>query len=620
MYLIPKPKERKEKEGSFVLSFRTRIVLKEKTENGFLYAGMLKRCMEEWAGFSPDIVQGMETEGDICLKLCPKLKAEEYHIEIQEKSLLAEAGEEAGILYAVQTICQIIEQQGACLSCMEIKDEPDMPARGYYLDQTRGRVMKLEELKKTADRLCRYKINQLHLYVEHTYLFQGLSEMWRDETPLTAEEIIEFDDYCRRRHIELVPSLATFGHLYTLLSTKSYCGLCELENSEKQPFSFDDRMRHHTINAADNRALPLIKKMIKEYMALFTSSKFNLCADETFDLGRGRSEELAKQKGIHRMYIDYVKELCFFLKEEGKQPMFWGDVICEQPDLIRELPEDVICLNWGYAPDQKEDTCRDLALAGASQYLCPGVCGWNQWMNLLGDAYHNIIRMCAFGRKYHALGILNTDWGDHGHINDPAFSVPGMIYGAAFSWNREEIPFDEINRQISAVEYHDVSEALVGYMAKASEYSIFQWKEAVLYYEMQELGEDKTQVSQLRLSDSQEVMEQTDKSLEDFAYEIKVCAKHMKGKEKEILQKCDIAIEGIRVWNAVGSWLVKTADEKSSEEEGYEIAQRLEKWFMMYKNEWRKSSREGDLNHISEIVFWYADKMRHRERKSCKVK
>ena len=32
--------------------------------------------------------------------------------------------------------------------------------------------------------MCRYKLNQLQLYVEHTYLFRDFSEMWRDQTPL----------------------------------------------------------------------------------------------------------------------------------------------------------------------------------------------------------------------------------------------------------------------------------------------------------------------------------------------------------------------------------------------------------------------------------------------------
>lgn len=33
--------------------------------------------------------------------------------------------------------------------------------------------------------------------------------------------------------------------------------------------------------------------------------------------------------------------------------------------------------------------------------------------------------MCGYAAKYHGIGVLNTDWGDFGHVNDPAFSVRG---------------------------------------------------------------------------------------------------------------------------------------------------------------------------------------------------
>ena len=84
-------------------------------------------------------------------------------------------GDGAGVLYGVETFCQIVQQCGGILPCVQIQDAPDMPNRGYYFDQTRGRVLKLEELKKIADRMCRYKLNQLQLYVEHTYLFRDFS-------------------------------------------------------------------------------------------------------------------------------------------------------------------------------------------------------------------------------------------------------------------------------------------------------------------------------------------------------------------------------------------------------------------------------------------------------------
>ena len=173
------------------------------------------------------------------------------------------------------------------------------------------------------------------------------------------------------------------------------------------------------------------------------------------NLGKGKSKPLADEKGVHRLYIDYVKELCEFLVAKGKKPMFWGDIICAQPELIKELPEETVCLTWGYAAEQREHEAKVMAEAGARQYLCPGVGGWNQWMNLVENSYKNIARMCGYARKYHAEGVLNTDWGDCGHINQPDFSLPGMIYGAVFSWGDDTDSFEELNEQISRLAYGD---------------------------------------------------------------------------------------------------------------------------------------------------------------------
>lgn len=138
--------------------------------------------------------------------------------------------------------------------------------------------------------------------------------------------------------------------------------------------------------------------MIAEYMQLFSSNKFNICADETFCLGKYKSKKLAEERGVHRLYIDYVKELAQFLVENGKIPMFWGDIIWNSPELMKELPESMICLNWGYAPEQREDETRAIAQTGAVQYLCPGVCGWNQWANLIENSY-KILQECAVMRQ-----------------------------------------------------------------------------------------------------------------------------------------------------------------------------------------------------------------------------
>ena len=613
MYLLPKPKTIKEQDGQMLLCHSTHIVMtKEVAETEMHAAKRLQEAIRQETGLILPFSVGEVREGDLSLGIAKTLPEQTYEITIDEKGGQISGGDGAGVLYGVETFCQIVQQCGGILPCVQIQDAPDMPNRGYYFDQTRGRVLKLEELKKIADRMCRYKLNQLQLYVEHTYLFRDFSEMWRDQTPLTAEEILELDSYCRERHIELVPSLASFGHLCTLLSTKTYGDLCEMEDSWKEPFSFWNRMRYHTINVSDERSFPLIKKMIAEYMQLFSSNKFNICADETFCLGKYKSKKLAEERDVHRLYIDYVKELAQFLVENGKIPMFWGDIIWNSPELMKELPESMICLNWGYAPEQREDETRAIAQTGAVQYLCPGVCGWNQWANLIENSYKNITRMCGYAAKYHGIGVLNTDWGDFGHVNDPAFSVPGMIYGVVFSWNGEKIPFAELNRMISRIEYGDTTGNYVSHLAEICGQSVFQWREAVMYYENRCLKHELEEGEDLFRGVDQAGVDAAADALGDIYKKLLESTQAMPETKKQ-MQLLSVTLQGIGIWNAVG--LLTESMEKTGSfdmQKGLELAEKLECWFMAYKENWRATSKEGDLHHIAEIVFWYADWMRRK--------
>ena len=160
-------------------------------------------------------------------------------------------------------------------------------------------------------------MNQLQLYIEHTYLFRDFSEVWRDDTPLTPEDILELDAYCMDRNIELIPSISTCSHLDKVLRTQSYKDLCELDNPDQGPHTSYSRMQHHTVNICDPAAMEMVKQMIAEYRPLFHSDKFNICADETFDLGKGKSRAYCEEKGVGNAYVEYVSQLCSYVKTLG---------------------------------------------------------------------------------------------------------------------------------------------------------------------------------------------------------------------------------------------------------------------------------------------------------------
>ena len=605
MYILPKPKKLSETNREFLAESGLRIVSESeelKASTGWALPYILKDEWKHFAGIEAVITAGKAGKGDVSLRLVNALPPQSYTLVITEEKIEILGRDRAGVGYGIQTLCQLIRNRGALLPTLNIEDKPDILARGFYMDQARGRSFKLDTLKKQIDVLSRYKINQYQLYIEQSFAFRGFSEMWREDSVLTPEEIMEIDKYCADRDIDFVPSLASFGHLYELLKTKSYEDICELEDTAGKPFSFWEKMQHHTVNVADERSFEVIKKMFDEYLPLFSSKYVNICADETFDLGKGKSKELADKIGTDRMYMEFLKKLCEYVVSKGKVPMFWGDIICKFPEFIKELPKETICMAWGYLADQKDDICRPVAEVGANMYLCPGVCGWNTLINRIDTAYSNIKTLSGYARKYDAIGLLNTEWGDFGHVNNPSFATPGIIYGGVFTWNLDAYSGEkalagkeELNKEISRIEYGDTTENYVELLERAAINQIYDWWSCVLVfagYEREGRFDEKKEphnfathnVLKDRLKRFQENVEEVDKATEELYQirkDLRKTAITMDSLNKAEFDKADNAIVGIDVWNRAGKMII--LPESATAEEKKLLAEELEVWFMRYK-------------------------------------
>ena len=607
MYILPVPQKTENQEGEFRLDYQTQICTCVPTMTEMLYQAIedLKQEIFLQTGMRPQRTSGLVKEN--CIYICRTTELqngtdpESYLLEAGRHAIVIKSPAEQGLLYGIQTLRQIIRQSGCVIACTKIEDYPEIANRGFFHDVTRGRIPKLETLKKLADKMCFYKLNQLQLYVEHTFMFQAESEVWRDDTPLQAADIIELDHYCKVRGIDLVPSIASFGHLYKVLRTKTFDSLCECPEPEDTQFSFIDRMNHHTLNAADPKALQYAKERIAEYASLFSSSYFNIGADETFDLGKGRSSVRAGEIGTDELYMEFVEELCNYVISLGKKPMFWGDVINKFPDKIKQLPKETICLNWGYAAKQTDEIVVKMQKAGAKQYVCPGVCGWNEWINLLPESYSNISRMCSYAHRCEAEGILNTDWGDYGHINQPDFSTAGMIYGAAFSWNSRQLPEKEINQMISVIEYGDSEGLFIEKVAEIGQYELFDWHTAVYYREKNEL---------LLENVTKEKLEQANIELCRIRKDLQCRIMKLEEMQRYRIRAYLIAIDGICIWNDIGK-VILSGNEKA-DPDGALLAEKLEKWFQYYCGIWREVSRESELWRVREVVDWYANFLRKK--------
>jgi len=411
---------------------------------------------------------------------------EGYALAISKTGIEISFRETGGLRAATATLRQLLREYGRKLPCLKIRDWPDFPRRGVMLDISRGRVPKLETLLDLAERLADFKINELQLYIEHTFAYKKYKSVWQSWGALTAKEIQILDARCRELGIDLVPNQNSFGHLRYFLEDSRLKKIAEV--SEPYEDASGEFIRRPTTLAPNNPGtLPFLRGLYDELLPDFSSKFFNVGCDETWDLGRGQSKKLCETKGKGRIYLNFFKKIHREVSTRDKKMMFWGDIILKYPKLISELAKlgradlrvsqgvrkkadpqvspTIIALNWGYEanhPFAKE--AAQFAKAKIPFYVCPGTSTWQTLIGKHDNALANLRAAAKAGKKFGAIGFLNTDWGDGGHPQPLAVSWPMFAAGAALAWNSKAL--DE--KILPAVLSREVFEDSTGSIADAA--------------------------------------------------------------------------------------------------------------------------------------------------------
>ena len=360
-----------------------------------------------------------------------------YTMRIGEAGVDIAAHDAPGAFYACCTLAQIIATQGEALPHLEISDWPDFPVRGVMLDVSRDKVPQMGTLRELVDMLAGWKFNQLQLYTEHTFAYRQHPQVWAEASPITGEEIIELDAFCRERFIELVPNQNSFGHMHRWLTHPRYAALAETHDEFDTPWN--TRMKGpFGLNPEDPGSIALVSSLYDELLPHFSSRMVNVGCDETIDLGVGRSKAAVAERGAGRVYLDFLLKIYEQVRRHDHTMQFWGDIIIQHPELIAELPKDVIALEWGYEADHPfAEHCPQFAAAGIPFYVCPGTSAWCSLAGRTHNALVNLANAAENGLKHGATGYLITDWGDNGHWQALPASYTGFAVGAAYSWAYE---------------------------------------------------------------------------------------------------------------------------------------------------------------------------------------
>lgn len=451
-YLLPKPLYIKENKGKFI--FTNPMIVAENCDIRVI--GAIDKLYQLY------FVNNEQTHGKIIISHRDGA-GESYSLYITEDEIKIDSDSASGAFYAIQTLKQLLKQ-GNELNCLEIHDKPEFEHRGFYHDVTRGRIPNIQTLKELVDKLAEYKVNSLQLYMEHTFDFNEYKNFNKNQEPYTEEDIKELDEYCKQNFIDLIPSLSCFGHLYELLQLDEYKHLCELENYEPQNHVWRERMDHHTIDVSNPQSIELIKGLIDRYCKCFSSKYFNICCDETFDLGKGKNAG----KPVVELYVGFVSQLVEHLEKKGKTVMLWADVVQNHLNEISGLSKDTVLLNWNYSAIVNITKIKKIFDTGRTQIVCPGTWGWQRMIEYLPESIDNIKRVAAFSKVYNAMGIINTNWGDFGHFCNPLNVGYSLVLGAAESWNPGACDMEDFDKAVLKIHYESSNVDLISAVKTAS--------------------------------------------------------------------------------------------------------------------------------------------------------
>lgn len=353
---------------------------------------------------------------------------EGYAIVPDGKNGLAVIAEtSAGVFYGAQTAKQLVHGSGknALLNTATIRDWPAMPNRGLSDDWSRGPLPKMEFLKREIRTLAAYKYNIFSPYFEHTFAYSSTPVAAFPGGAMTPDEAKELVAYAAKYHMMVIPEQEAFGHLHHVLKFEEYSHLGETP-------------RGSVLAPGDPGTLPQIGTWFGELAKVFPAPYAHIGADETFELGLGRTRGEVEKDGLGRVYLDFLGRIHSQLEPYHKRLLFWGDIAENSPELVGILPKDMIAISWHY--DAKPSYVKNIEpflKSGLETWVAPGVSNWSRVYPNNNEALANIRGFLRDGQNMGAKGMMNTVWNDDGEgIFDENWF--GLLFGGAASWQKGE--------------------------------------------------------------------------------------------------------------------------------------------------------------------------------------
>jgi hexosaminidase len=375
--IIPQPTSVTKKEGSFSISAKTALQIKNAGQQKA--ANFLNKYLQEFYGFQLKVTVGNGAKNAISLvntnSNAPKGT---YTLESSSNGVVINGANEEGVFYGVQSLIQLlpIQKSGALsIPAVSIQDQPRFVYRGMHLDEGRH-FFGMDFVKKYIDFIAMYKLNTFHWHLTED---QG----WRIEIKkypklttvggfrnaniigrypgkgsnntryggfYTQAQIKEIVKYAADRFVTIIPEIEMPGHASAAIAAYPELSCFPNESTPAIPTMHSaatlealkkpgTKIVQETWGVFDDVFTPtentftFLQNVLDEVMALFPSTYIHIGGDECPKESWKRSEfcqKLIKEKGLkdeHGLQSYFIGRIEKYLNSKGRQIIGWDEIL-----------------------------------------------------------------------------------------------------------------------------------------------------------------------------------------------------------------------------------------------------------------------------------------------------
>jgi hypothetical protein len=391
------------------------------------------------ARFRDDLLDicGVDTQADqACIPIILEIAGQDLHPEgyrlaIREHAITLTGDDRRGLLYAMQTLLQILAFSAAELDQLDIVDWPALRTRELMLDLGRA-PFSMDLLKRCIRIMARLKLNTLHLHLFDDQLnslrFDQLPLGRENPCAISLDQLRQLIAYARSYHIAVVPELEFWGHAGSILHhyPHLYGG-----PGMWGGYSFGIGEELYT----------LIEQMLDEVVPVLDSpSDIHLGLDEAIWATLPSVKESDKANYSPETHVGRLHDILQKVAaRHGKQVRMriWADHGGRPvPEAIRDK---VVVEPWQYFEAKESDILEKVANFGGEGKPPFLLGGGMSSLHLQGTYGATRIWCQAGAAQPNCEGIDICFW----ESNDVASHLVGIYVGAGFAWN----PHAQITRE-----------------------------------------------------------------------------------------------------------------------------------------------------------------------------